>query len=416
MMFNYEINIPQMLITVKKETDTLGYVAIDSPFGGRSHGGLRMQPDVDVEEISSLARSMTLKYGFLGLPHGGAKAGIRYEPEAPQEARKERLKEFGRAIAPLILNGVYFPAPDMGTSNDDIRFMLKSIGAPIKRRELLDIPSGYYTALSVFTAAKTTADFLNLELSNCSVAIEGFGKVGGELANLFARANTRIVAVSTSKGAIFNPKGLDIKRLKTLSREAGSHMVTLYKDAEQIKNSELLELPVDILCPCARHNTIRADNADKIMARFICSGANNPVTYEADELLFRKGILCLPDFVTNCGGVLGGTMEFASVDRKTISDFIEKQIGIRILWLLKRAREENLLPRDIALHLTLKNLERIRKQVNNSRLYKRFFEAGLELYRRGWIPGSIVARLSLGYFESSIVSPEDLWYKEIKIG
>ncbi|MER3446059.1 MAG: hypothetical protein C4291_04130 [Candidatus Dadabacteria bacterium] len=388
--------------TVSRGSEVIGYVAIDSTVGGRSCGGLRMLPDIDEEEMQGLARAMTLKYGFLGLPHGGAKAGVRYDPEALQEERWQRLAEFGRAIAPLLINRTYFPATDMGTNNADIRFMLKSVGVRVGRRELRGTQSGYYTALTVFTGAKCATQYLNINISNCEIAIEGFGKVGSELARAFAQTNARIVAVSTSRGAIYNPKGLDVKRLISLAEEVGSRVVDLYTEADHIDRSTLLELPVDLLCPCARHNSIRSDNTHLINAKIICPGANNPITPEAERMLFERGILCLPDFVANSGGVLGGTMEFASVSRANIAMFIESHIGASVSWLLDEANRRGTLPRDIAVSLALYRFNQIRQNANRPTLRSRFFEAGLELYRCGWIPGRLVAHLSLPYFERSL--------------
>ena len=127
---------PQMLITVSQGSEVIGFVAIDSAVGGRSCGGLRMLPDIDEAEMRGLARAMTLKYGFLGLPQGGAKAGVRYDPEAPQAERWQRLAAFGRAIAPMLLSRIYSPATDMGTDNAGIRHMLQAAGVNVKHQEL----------------------------------------------------------------------------------------------------------------------------------------------------------------------------------------------------------------------------------------------------------------------------------------
>ncbi len=392
----------QMLITVSQGSEVIGYVAIDSTVGGRSCGGLRMLPDIDEAEMRGLARAMTLKYGFLGLPQGGAKAGVRYDPDAPQAERRQRLAEFGQVIAPMLLSRIYTPGTDMGTDNADIRNMLQAVGMKFKYRELRGTESGYYTALTVFTGAKEATQHLGINIADCKIAIEGFGKVGSELAELFNRVNAPIVAISTSRGAIFNPKGLDVKLLIELVARVGSRVVDLYTDAEHIDRTTLLELPVDLLCPCARHNSVHIGNADHIRARIICPGANNPITPEAERILLSRGVLCLPDFVTNSGGVLGGTMEFASVDKIRIAAFIEHHIGPRIAWLLSEAKRQSVSPRDIAAPFALRRFDQMRQNVRQSTLRSRFFEAGLEFYRRGWIPGRLVASLSLPYFKRAL--------------
>jgi glutamate dehydrogenase (NAD(P)+) len=392
----------QLVCTVALGSSVMGYVVIDSVVGGRSCGGLRMLPDIDEEEMRSLARAMTLKYGFLGLPQGGAKAGVIGNPESSQEERWLHLEAFGRAIAPLLRSYVYFPGTDMGTNNADIRHMLGAAGVPVRRRELRGTNSGYYTALTVKAGAKQAAKHMGLTLSGSSVAIEGFGKVGSALAGLLAALNARVVAISTLKGAIFNPQGLDVTKLEHLAAKEGSRVVKLYPEAGRIDRAALLELPVDLLCPCARGNSLHADNADRVKARIICPGANNPVTREAEEMLSKRGVLCMPDFVTNCGGVLGGTMEFAAVSKIRIAAFIERHIGARAEWLLNEAARQGVLPREVAVSIAQRRFEQVQRDAEHPTALARLFNFALELYRRGCIPGPLVASLSLPYFEKSL--------------
>ncbi len=171
--------------------------------------------------MRGLARAMTLKYGFLGLAQGGAKAGVRGDPEAPLEERRRCLGEFGRAIAPLLLGRTFVPGTDMGTDNADIAWLLAAAGRRLAPRELRGTQSGYYTALSVALSAREATKHIGLELSACRVAIEGLGRVGSPLATLLRAAGARVVAVSTSRGAIYDPEGLDVERLVALGTRAG---------------------------------------------------------------------------------------------------------------------------------------------------------------------------------------------------
>ncbi len=387
------------ILTAVHNGNILGYVAIDSTIRGRSCGGLRMVPDVNEAEIRALARSMTLKYGFLGLPQGGAKAGVLGNPEAPQSERLERLIEFGHAIEPLLRTKAFIPTSDMGTQNSDIRHMLHSAGIHVPRRQLQNNSSGYYTGLSVMAGVAQSARYLGLDLPRSTAAVEGFGNVGRPLASLLVGADVKVIAISTSLGGLYNPRGLDVSRLIQLSDEAGSQVVERYRDAEWIDREKLFELPVDILCPCARGNSLNMSNVDRIAAKVICSGANNPVTPEAENALFERGVLCLPDFVTNCGGVLGGTMEFASISREKIATFINRHIGARIAWLLIEAKSKRQLPRDVAVPLALRRFRRIAQGAEHPTALSRLFDLGLECYRQGWIPGPFVAPLSLKFFE-----------------
>jgi len=290
----------------------------------------------------------------------------------------------------------------MGTDSADIRHMLNAVGIRVGRRELQNDSSGYYTAHSVLAGVIQSANHIGLNLHKSTAAIEGFGNVGKPLASLLTHAGVKVVAISTSQGGIHNPRGLEVDRLVRLADEVGSRVVEVYREAEFIDREALLELPVDILCPCARWNSIHINNGPHIAARIICPGANDPITPDAERALFERGVLCLPDFVTNCGGVLGGTMEFASVSREQITTFIDRNIGERIAWLLKEAKAKCVLPRDVASRLALKRLEQVQQSAEHPTPLARLFSMGLEFYRRGWIPGSLVGPLSLHYFKKNI--------------
>ncbi len=380
----------------------MGYVAIDSTVDGHSSGGLRVAPDIDEAEVRELARTMTLKYGFVGLPQGGAKAGVIGDSEAPREKRRQQLVAFARAIAPLLRHRVYLPGADIGTDISDIRYMLNSVGVRIKRREMRGNRPGYYTSLTVFTGVKESARHLGLRLSDLTVAIEGFGKVGSALATLLDEAGARIVAVSTLRGAIYNPLGLKVRVLTDLLAEVDSRLVDLYPDAERIDREALRELPVQVLCPCARQDSLHLGNASRIQARIVSSGANNPVTREAEKVLFDRGILCLPDFVTSSGGVLGGRMELAQVGPARIASFVEQHMGARIAWLLEEARRRHVPARELAVPLALSRFQQMRQRTDRPRLRHRLFHLALESHRRGWIPSVLVSALSLSYFEKML--------------
>ena len=384
--------------TAARGSEVLGYVAIHSTVAGRSCGGLRMLPDVSEGEICGLARVMTLKYGLLGLPQGGAKAGVRGDPDAPQPQRRGRLVEFAQAITPLVRARAFVPCADMGTDAADIRHVLAAAGVRVRRRQLRADSSGYYTAVSVQAGAVQSARHMGLDLRRCTVAIEGFGKVGVPLCELLAEQGANVVAISTSRGAIYNPRGLDTTRLVQLAGEVGSRVVETYPQADRIDRSALLELPVDLLCPCGRGGSISDRNAMRIVARIICAGANNPVTPEAQDLLAARGILCLPDFVTNCGGVLGGTMEFASIGRRKIAHFIGRYLGASIAAMLEQSARSGVPARAIADSIALSRFKTIKRRAEHPNLPGRLFALGLALYGHGLLPSVLTEPLAEGYF------------------
>jgi glutamate dehydrogenase/leucine dehydrogenase len=347
---------------------------------------------------------MTLKCGFIGKAQGGAKAGVRFDSEAPLMERRECLASFGKAVAPILRKRLYIPGTDVGTTHADVQYLLQVVGAPVRQRELIDFQTGYYTALTAFTAAKAAIRFLGMGMPACRVAIEGYGKVGMALAELFQGAGSCVVAVSTSLGALYNPKGLDIKSLSQLYSKAGSRLVELYDGAERLNCSALLELPVDILSPCATRHTLHMGNVSQVKARVLCPGANNPITPEAENMLFERGVLCLPDFVTNCGGVLGGTMGFAALETKHIVSLIAPYIENRITWLLKEAARSHALPRDIAVPIARRRFEEMRRAPDNATLRARLLAFGVELYACGWVPRKVVAPFARRYFERLLMN------------
>lgn len=393
----------QLVCTLTEQGQTLGYIVIDSTIGGRAMGGLRMLPDVSLSELQWAARAMTLKYGFLGLPQGGAKAGLRFDPEAPAEERQQALAAFARLAEPLLRRGVYTPNSDMGTDADDIAFLLRCAGVRPRRKEAQRSDSGYYTAQSVMACAQVAAQFLGLSLRGARVAVEGLGHVGGALALLLHEAGARVVAASTSQGAVYHEAGLDVPTLMRSVRARGSGGIADYRPAQHISPNELFQLPVDLICPCARLHSIRRDNAESIQARLVCPGANNPMTPQAETILHQRGILSVPDFVANAGGVLGGTMEFASCRRPQISAFIRQQIGRRLEEILQQAEQEGVSPRQVAEARALARRKEVVAACARRTFGGALFLWGLTIYRRGWLPGWAVARLTPAYLARTMV-------------
>lgn len=382
------------VISVESHGEKLGCVAIDSTIGGRSRGGLRIVEDLSEREIRDAARAMTLKYGLLGLGLGGAKAGVFGDPVASAGEKRARLVAFGRAIEPMLRSREYIPDADMGTSAEDIRWMLKTLGFPVMYREWRDNQSGYWTACSITGAAKAALRFKGDSLQGKTVAIEGFGAVGSSLAQILSANGVRIVAISTSVGAIHDPAGLDLGNIERLARTYRHRVVEQYP-AECLPPESLLELGVDILCPCARNRSIHEGNAARVKARLICPGSNNPVTTDAELALRQRGVMVLPDFVCNCGGVLGGTMRFASIPRRQTERFVEDYACRMTEKLLAISRESGEPIRMIAERLALARFERNRAAGPNR---SRPFELILNAYRRGFIPGWLVGAVSPLYF------------------
>ena len=388
-MEDYKVEFGSQLIcnVTDKKLGLLGYIVIDSAINGHSCGGLKMLPDVSIPELQGLARVMTLKFTFLGMSEGGAKAGIIADPSMPREEKLALLRTFAEIASPILKTRTYVPASDMGTNNEEIRYMLESTGlkvpqSKVQRKE----EGGFYVGFSVFAGVRAAAKHINLDLSQSTLAIEGFGKVGSSVAKVFWQRGTKVVAISTVKGAIYDPDGLDVDKLIQIKNEVGEDVVNVYGKGEIIEKSELLTLDADILSPCARHHSINLNNVEKIKAKIISAGANIPVTREAEQVLWRKRKLYLPDFVTNCGGVLGSNMENAGLISQFIENFIIQEIGDKISEIIEASKKNNISPVELAEKEAEKKLARIKTRSKEKTIKNRLFDIALKVYKKNLIP------------------------------
>ena len=399
---NQEIQPPAVLEISDPEIGLTAWLAVDSILEHHFCGGLRMLPDVSASELMLLARAMTLKLGFLGLPHGGAKAGIQCDENTSKEDKLRLLAGFGQKVQDLLSNRIYLPGSDMGTSNQDIRDMFRILGIRVPKRALRGQASGWYTSLTVIAGAKAASTYQGFNLAGAAVAIEGFGAVGSSVAQGLEKFGCKVVAISTSQGALYSPDGLDVARLIEGLRRHGGKVLDFYNGADRIDKESLLELEVDVLMPCARHHSIHMDNVTKIKAGLISSGSNAPITEEAEKTLSQRGVLCVPDFISNAGGVLGGTMEFAGLSRSAIEQFVDRDYSRQVSVLLEKARQEGVYIRDLAEQVALERFARMKDASRNHSARHRAFAFALEMYRDGMLPGILVGALSQEYFRTRI--------------
>ncbi len=336
-----------------------GVVVIDTLAYGSSGGGIRMLPNINTGEIARLARAMTYKFATLRLPLGGAKSGIWHDPKASD--RNEIVIAFGRAIRHLMARGLYIAGADMGTNAPDILELYRIAdvpeGAPsgigMKVKEGMPLED-HFTGFGVVIAVKTACEFANIQIGGASVALEGFGKVGGGVARYIQREGGKLVGISTVEGAIYNPKGLDAEKLLDMRKLHGDKLVLVYKDAKKIKQEELFTLPVDILVPGARPDVINESNAHKIKAKVIAEAANIPVTSRAEEILFDRGTIAAPDFIANAGGAISEATDRMSEGRATEEVFftnIEETIASTLREVISAALREKINPREVAMKM-----------------------------------------------------------------
>ena len=334
-----------------------GIVVIDNTALGPALGGVRMAPTVTTQEVCRLARTMTLKNSISGLPHGGAKAGIVADPADP---RKERIfRIFARMIRDLT---DYIPGPDMGCDETSMAWIHdetgRSVGLP---EEIGGLPLDKLgaTGFGVAECAEVAARFAGLELKGARVAIEGFGSVGKAAARFLLAKGAVLVAAADSHGGVHDPAGIGLDELMEAKRRGGS--VANYGKGSRLPAAEIFGVACDILVPAATPDVIHVGNVDGIKARLILQGANIPATAEAEEKLQARGVLVVPDFIANAGGVIMAAMEHAGKSEQEAFAAIGERIRKNTLLVLEKAAGERVLPRQAADALAR---ERVRKAMS----------------------------------------------------
>jgi glutamate dehydrogenase/leucine dehydrogenase len=332
-----------------------GFVVIDNTTRGPGKGGIRMTSTVTVEEVFRLARTMTWKTALANLPFGGAKSGIVASEEdlKNKERKKQLMIAFGKALR-NIAPKIYIAGPDVNTGEEEMRWFVEGNGnlksATGKPKDLGGLPHELgSTGFGVYHSTLVAAEFSKLDIKGATVAIEGFGNVGSFTAKFLHEAGAKIVAVSDSKGVIYNKDGLDIPKLVEVKKQIGS--VINYKPGEVLPNEKIFELPVDILIPAAMPDVINEKNMDKIQAKIIVEASNIPAKPAIEEILHKRGILVVPDFVANAGGVISSYAEYKGYDEKKAFELIEKKIVKNTKLVLREAKKLNVKPRDAALKI-----------------------------------------------------------------
>jgi glutamate dehydrogenase len=281
---------------------------------GPTKGGIRYHPDLTLDEVVALSAWMTWKTAVTGLPLGGGKGGIRCNSKEMSPSELEKLtRGYARAFAKYIGPYTDIPAPDVYTDSQTMAWIMDEYsemmgynafgvvtGKPVRVGGSLGRDEA--TSRGLMYTVMQAAKHLGMELHESKVAVQGFGNVGFHAARLLHEAGCTIVAVSDSKAAIYNPTGLDPKKVMEYKNSTGSVMG--YKGCKSLTNEDLLELECDILVPAALENQITKANAGKIKARIVAEGANGPTTPDADEVLFRNGVFVIPDILANSGGVI----------------------------------------------------------------------------------------------------------------
>lgn len=279
---------------------------------GPYKGGIRFHPNTDLDEVQALSFWMAIKCAVVGIPLGGGKGGVTVNPKELSTSETERLtRAYVRAFKEVIGPNQDIPAPDVYTTPQIMEWIAdeysKYIGQPtpgVVTGKPIEAGGsqgrGTATAQGGFYVLQSLADKVGLSVG-ASVAIQGFGNAGSIMAQLVSNAGYNVVAVSDSRGGIYNPDGLDIDAV--IKHKASTGSVQGFDGAENLSNEEVLTQDVDILIPAALENVITGKNVNNIQARYIIELANGPTMPEADKVLEDKGVIVVPDVLANAGGV-----------------------------------------------------------------------------------------------------------------
>ncbi len=297
---------------------------------GPCKGGIRFHENVDRDEVVLLSKLMTFKNSLAGLPYGGGKGGVQFNPKQFSKTEIERVsKSYVRNLFKFIGPDVDIPAPDVNTNAEVMAWMVDEYNSLAGRKEFASFTGkpvdfnglkgrgeatgrgAYFIMMSVFKRHNIS--------KKAGIAIQGFGNVGMNLARILHENGYKVVAVSDSKGGIYNSDGLDIPALIEFKRSRKP--VQEFEKGDKVSNERLLELDCDTLVPAALDNQIRRDNADKIKAKYVFEAANNPITPEADQILAENGVEVLPDILVNCGGVSASYLEWVQNREGNVYDY-----------------------------------------------------------------------------------------------
>ena len=316
---------------------------------GPGKGGVRFHPNVSEDEVKSLSFWMMIKNSLAGLPYGGAKGGVKFNPK---EENKKNLQEISRKFVhsfyKVLGQDIDIPAPDVYTNAQVMAWMLDQYEKEVGHHEPgmitgkpLELQGcslrGDATARGAYIIIEQAIeDLIGEKPEKLTFAIQGFGNAGQNISRMLNESGFKVVAVSDSKGGVYNENGLDIddlSKVKNEKKEVGASF-----DGKKITNKELLELPVDVLVLAALENQITEKNVDKIQSKYIVEIANGPITYGADKILFDRGVKIIPDVLANSGGVIASYFEWAQNRTGNILDkkYLEELLKSKMLFSWKK--------------------------------------------------------------------------------
>ncbi|MCH8921180.1 MAG: Glu/Leu/Phe/Val dehydrogenase [Chloroflexi bacterium] len=384
---NIDPGLRQVLATCKRELATnfpvqmddgsikvfTGYRVQHNLARGPAKGGIRYHPSVSLDEMRALAMWMTWKSAVVNIPYGGAKGGVIVDPKSLSQTELENLtRRYATEISIIIGDNQDIPAPDMGTDERVMAWIMDTIsmhrgytvvgavtGKPVSVGGTLGRKEA--TGRGILYLIQQLAGDHGISLDGATVAIQGFGNVGGVAATLLAAEGARIVGLSDTSGCLYNGKGLDVQTLWRRKREGAS--LNDLGGGDCLDGAELLSLQVDFLVPAALEGQITAQTARHMRAKFVIEGANGPTTPEGDAVLAEKGIVVLPDILANAGGVIVSYFEwvqdlqFFFWEEDQVRERLQRVITRAYREVHARAQKENVSLREAAMLLAVARVE-----------------------------------------------------------
>ncbi len=346
-----------------------GFLVIDNTVLGPGKGGIRMTPDVNEKEVCRLARTMTWKNALSGIPFGGAKAGIVW-PGGDEKLKKSFIQSFAEKIK-IFTPKFYIAGPDVNTGEKEMQWFVEATGnwrsatgKPAnlcmkifgKPEEKCGIPHEFgSTGFGVAQATKIAIELAGLDFKKVTVAIHGFGNVGTFTYKFLRDLGIKTVAIADFNGAIYSSEGFEKKVMDRLIKEKKS--IVEYPQGKKISPEEFWGLPVDIIIPASVTDVINEKNKDFIRAKIIVEAGNIPMSEQIEEKLFRKGILIVPDFVANAGGVISSYAEYRGYNPKKMFDIVEQKIRNSARLVLEQSLKLKKNPRKVALAIVREKIE-----------------------------------------------------------
>lgn len=363
-----------------------GFLVIDNTARGPGKGGIRMTPDVTLEEVARLARTMTWKTALADIPFGGAKAGIIWPAESSAKAgqppspqlKKQFVQSFARAVKPFTPRK-YIAGPDVFTGEQEMQWFYEATGdwrsvtgkpASLCMKifghpgEKCGLPHEYgSTGFGVAHATNIAAKLLNGGIKNLTIAIHGFGNVGSFAYLHLIEMGAKVVAIADTSSAIYKKDGLNHQKItKVLNNR---QQISEYSGGTKISEEQFWALPVDILIPASVTDVINDSNKQHVKAKIIVEAGNIPMQESIEEELHQKGIMIVPDFVANAGGVISSYAEYRGYNPKRMFETVERKITQITQTVLKKSLKQNQPPRQIAQDIARQRIEqRIQKRTN----------------------------------------------------